>query len=577
MLESRSTVSSGAPILEARDTKELEEEDHENDFPWLHETLDKVGERQQEPQADIGQGRVALSQLRGLPAEIWEIIFSMVCLSTKSGYSLHIDCVSRPKVLDVPTITLSHVCSRWRRVVIGCPELWSSISIHFARLSYKSKYLLDFYLKNSSGHLLNVRAQQLDDDLHPLSKLDEEIWELLAQHLWRCRQLHLEAEYFNLPELLEGAAWQIDFPNLIIYKADIPNLHAREPDEIVEPGHSVWWKALLNAPKLSTLSTYCLLPSEIFPYSQLTTLSIQFLYAYETQELSQLFALCTQLEELTLGLTWHGIGILELRGPVHLHPVELPCVHTLIIECHGLDMHDPLFAQVLGSLRMPRVEFLRLQCNGNSVMANGWPTVLLSTLERTPLLRNFLLFIECHENPPRSTRNTPSLVSLLHAIPNVEALQLAIGRNSCVDGIVFLAHTDMFFSDLFTQLAGSGTSLVPKLADLRLFMTDVVLDAASLGRVVETAAARGLGQEFGGQTSPLCYLSVTRFQPPPLSEYDLSSFMRAKRYARLMPVELIPELVERMHDLEEHGVEIMIQEADGPPRVLKSHTMGPTR
>ncbi|KAL0573037.1 hypothetical protein V5O48_008930 [Marasmius crinis-equi] len=550
----------------------LEEEKHEDerlekDIIYFRETLEKLRMRQKELRTNIQQRRSVLSPLRRVPTEIWEIIFSVVCSSTGDGYSLHIDNTDYSKAFEMPPLILSQVCSRWRQITVGYPKMWASISIHFADLSESTKHILELFLDNSQGCDLNVRAQTLEETEYPLSKTEEDAWELLTQHLGRCTKITFDAENFILLELPSSSTQQITFPNLMIYEEDAP--HQDPQHKTVDSGRITWWNALRNAPKLTQVSTHFLHPSESIPYSQLTTLKLRYLHPEEVLELFQILPNSPQLEVLVLALTYFTTSEAPLSA--NLHPVEIPSLHSLAIRsCDDLDVHHNFLKQIFGSLRMPALRSLHLWCRGRAMMVNGWPTAFLSMVERSDSLRDVLLYIDLCETPASVTTSRPSLVSpLLRVMPNVEILQLAIESSELEDTAGFCKHADPLLSDFLRKLTQVETPLLPKLVNFTLWITDITLDARCAEAILSTAVARSPSvqavPDVGGAIRPISQISVFRFR-----DSDARSSHDPARYK---PIELGADLSARVQGLRKDGVMVDIGVFGGIPTQLVSRVM----
>ncbi|KAL0570118.1 hypothetical protein V5O48_011841, partial [Marasmius crinis-equi] len=549
--------------------EERENEQYEKDIANVREILWRLESGQRELQTNMIRRRGALSLLRQIPPEIWEIIFSIVCTSTEGGYSLHIDCVREPHIYDTPLVTLSQVCSRWRQITVGCPKLWTSISIQFAELLDHSKHPLKLFLENSKECHLNVRVRRLllGRSRYPSleSPIERDNWKLLTQYLWRCEKLTLDTDDFSLPALLPRDA-QISFPHLLEYVEEIP-------DDYSDLEDSEWGKALLNAPKLNSVTTHFLRPLETLPYHQLTSLKIRYLYADEATKLYNVLPVCTQLRFLTLGLEDDG---LEDEDGISLDSVELPSLRTLIIECSRstpTDVRCPLLEEVLKSLRLPVLESLRLHCDGDTAMVDQWPAALLEMLERTSTLQKlFLFFDQCYGVlfDPGHRRSLAS--ALLRAIPNVEVLQLALHRTGYTDKEQFRQHMERMLCDLFFQLAQLKTGIAPKLTDLRLFISDINMDGTLVEALLQTATARSpsalAASEVGVLVGPLSEISITRF--PTLSYDEYHSHMESNKRALFTQIEVGSGIRKRMQDLEEDGVKVIIEGSDGPPPALRT-------
>ncbi|KAJ4466994.1 hypothetical protein J3R30DRAFT_3250423, partial [Lentinula aciculospora] len=108
-----------------------------------------VSNKQKTLEAYIGDLRCAVSPIRRLPPEILSDIFKYVCCNY-----VGVNCISKEK-MSLPTVALSHVCTRWRRIVESTPSLWTSITLKHAT-KYVSSYWLETFLSTSRSSPLDL-------------------------------------------------------------------------------------------------------------------------------------------------------------------------------------------------------------------------------------------------------------------------------------------------------------------------------------------------------------------------------------------------------------------------------------
>ncbi|KAL0578522.1 hypothetical protein V5O48_003465 [Marasmius crinis-equi] len=524
-----------------------------------YDGLDESNREQREIQARR-HGALS-SSLDRTPPEIWEIIFSLVCSSTRNGYSLQISC-RKQKIYDMPPVILSQVCTRWRQITLGCPELWASIDIYFGYLPGSCQSVLQLFLENSRGRRLSVRVQHESNRYTALSRAEQANWALLSQHLWRCSKLVLDMDDYKLLKL-PSAARGMGFPNLLTFEGA-----SWEGPRGLNAGRPGWRKALRNAPKLCNVITTSLYSSDIVPYSQIAMLKLRHLNPEQVADFYGIIPLCPQLKHLTLGVQVYR---LETDISLHLDPVTMPSLETLTLEStHGADVRCPLYKEVFGSLRMPVLKSLRLQCPAHRIMEDGWPTALLDMLERTHSLQELSLLInDCKESAANMDIPRSVVSRLLRTIPNVSVLVLAVqGREH------FRPGADNLLSALFLELAQIEDPLLPNLDSLRLYMSGVCLDKVAAEAVLQAAEARSprilASSDPSGapRLKPITQLSVARFEIP-LSYGAVYAYTQGDRVAHSRLIEFGPGIQTRMRDLKEDGVKVTIKDMDGPPWVLR--------
>ncbi|KAF9263938.1 hypothetical protein L218DRAFT_297712 [Marasmius fiardii PR-910] len=231
-----------------QDIKQMEE-----DISVLRCKLDQLERAKNATEATTGQCRAALSAHRGIPVEMWEMIFSELCLSLHD-YSFDIRHVS--PFLGLLATTVSQVCSHWNVISKGMPSLWSTIDVNLDESAYNVAILLDAYLSRSKETPLKVRIRSLDpanDSSAPLA-----MRRTLSKHLHKCRELVMAVIWSGFIEDLPPIQG-LTFPNLESYH-----------DKYVTPDVWPWfWEAIhRRAPKLNMVSATFLDPN--IPFSQLT-------------------------------------------------------------------------------------------------------------------------------------------------------------------------------------------------------------------------------------------------------------------------------------------------------------------
>ncbi|KAJ8078199.1 hypothetical protein PM082_000405 [Marasmius tenuissimus] len=131
----------------------------------LQERIKQLKTEKSKADKRLRQYRAVLSAQRRIPAEIWEQIFELVCCSPDK-YSLWI--VTSPEDYGrytsiqskTPPLDISRVCTRWRRVAIGRPSLWDTLSIcdYGCRIPDVIHDLVKMYVARSQGRISRLRV-----------------------------------------------------------------------------------------------------------------------------------------------------------------------------------------------------------------------------------------------------------------------------------------------------------------------------------------------------------------------------------------------------------------------------------
>ncbi|TCD59861.1 hypothetical protein EIP91_011282 [Steccherinum ochraceum] len=189
--------------------------------------LPKNAEKQTE---DIEQGYDTRSLIACLPNELLAHIFVLEQQSCRSSEKL------------VPLYQLSRVCWHWRRLVLGMPELWSTI---YTRpiVSGEEYAELEYALERSQGALLHVNITD-ESNVHTIGskhtnvslqteesgsprKTRHSSLKLLTRHRHRVRSLSLYQDLPNIEEVLRFIP--LNGPPLVVL--NVTNLSLPSPHD----------------------------------------------------------------------------------------------------------------------------------------------------------------------------------------------------------------------------------------------------------------------------------------------------------------------------------------------------------
>ncbi|KAJ8079217.1 hypothetical protein PM082_021717 [Marasmius tenuissimus] len=319
----------------------------------------------------------ALSSQRRVPTEVLEIIFTMFC-TVVHDYSFKLDYDNgngdqnpddRSISLEMPSLALTHVCSRWRGIATSLPCLWSSLSVNFNELPFDLTVPLGLYLSRSRASPLSLRITRFAGSrLEPLSEVGIAAWQKLASGFRRCRNLSSVVSYFDFPRLQD-----LSFPKL-------ETVHDEEPHWV--EGTNWFWNAVMKSPRLTTVSLHHI--RGLFPFTRLRALEMPLLNVYEQCQLLVGLQSSQRLEILTIGSMYYY----ESRNrPPLVVDVKVPSLRTLFIGRKTCRNDSICLVGLLLSLSIPSLEYLMLSCGG------GWPPSLLTLAARAPLLTTLNLCV----------------------------------------------------------------------------------------------------------------------------------------------------------------------------------------
>ncbi|KAF9265922.1 hypothetical protein L218DRAFT_1075458 [Marasmius fiardii PR-910] len=511
-------------------------QDYEEEIMRTRQRLAVLEEEKRNLEGNILRRRSALSILRSLPVEIWEIIFASVCSSSHNGQSLIIECSywRRSPLLVMPPLVLSHVCSSWRAIALGSPKLWSSIRIAYDKIPASFYQLFETFVKRSEGWSLDLEivsgpVEPSDRPPHVLA-----FWKLIAENLLRCRAFTYGVRHCD-PLYRAPPIADVSFPNLTSFRC---TAHKDKIDS------THWfWQALSRAPKLSIAETFGPYPLDTLPYSQLTTLIIRPLFNDESlDDFFQVLQVSRNLRHLTLQIDDSDALSDELEMD-HFPVVSIPCLTNLIVNIQATALDAPFMAACLRamyhSLLMPSLVTLKLECPVKNTAS--WPDSLLVMLQRcSSLQRLSLCWRGCYEpdfHPQKPLSKilqvTPNLTHFVFHLSTTHLIEQGISEaKETFNARVLLSS---FFSEL--QHPPSSSSLLPKPRSLSLRLRGTVMDDSMLEDL--------LGAAMGRKASnlPLGSIRVQRFVEK--SEPTIS---------------VEPELFEKMESLEQDGVSVTIED-----------------
>ncbi|KAL0563765.1 hypothetical protein V5O48_018299 [Marasmius crinis-equi] len=464
----------------------------------------------------------ALSAQRRVPIEIWEIIFSNAC----HPYSFLIDYVRDDSddddeyIVEAPALVLSHVCSRWRKIMKGTPSLWSSISVTFVDSFSKMSKAINTYLTNAADYPLNMRLlRRLGDYYYFLQESpDVAAWETLSRHFCRCRTLTLAVP--NLSGFVEIG--YLSFPHLkSIYE---------ETDPGPQKQFRWFWGAVEHeAPLLTRVVLWDFDFS--LPFSQITSLEVRRVPPGDIQLIHAELPACDKLEELSL---WNlsdwseDDGLSTERNLVRVGSLRKLCIYD---EENPLMPYNKALSTFINATLLPSLTSFELRCH-------DWPPSLATLAERSPLLESVSLTIR---SPASADFSLRPLFTFLHALPELKHVELCMGRFDSPSGL-----GDDMLAILLAHLETKSKIVFPKLESLSLRLSDLTLDTETVEKVSKVVSER---RSVSPTLKEFCLL-----RDPTL---DLAREMLGAPYERFV---LEPALAGRLRDLERDlGIKVVIK------------------
>ncbi|KAG6830237.1 hypothetical protein H0H87_008794 [Tephrocybe sp. NHM501043] len=120
-----------------------------------------------------------------------------------------------PVSFTIALITASHVCTRWRHIVIGTPSLWTILAIHTTRLP---EVFADIVSRSENYCFkLNINLPSLDPGLlSDQGKLEfRATFKTLKRHVERLQTLHVEANNWTFFLIFNRYLYEASFPKLV--------------------------------------------------------------------------------------------------------------------------------------------------------------------------------------------------------------------------------------------------------------------------------------------------------------------------------------------------------------------------
>ncbi|KAF9250004.1 hypothetical protein L218DRAFT_968670, partial [Marasmius fiardii PR-910] len=480
---------------------EQEVKRYEEDMATLRQMLDQLERAKSDMKAANRQRRAAISAQRRVPVEVWEMIFSTLCLVLHEySFDGHRSNHDSP-LLQLPAILVSQVCARWNVIAKSIPSIWSSINVDIDYPKYNNP--LRIYLLNSKDCPLKLRIEGTVGCNTSRQSLD--IWRDLSEYLCRSRELTMAIRFFSHSTL--PPVHNLKFPVLQSFseKSSLPN----------EEMWPWFWQAIYGAPRLVRLSSSYL---EINPlFSQLISWEMQLLgWLRDSGTFFEVLQSCSRLKSLTLT----GISRLNPQSSGISREVKLPYLQQLSIHV-GAEGED-WFSAIAQSLILPSLISCRIESTESPL-----PTMFLTMIRRSSTsLKRLELTVKWGANHPSL------MLDILQAAPELTHFKLFLG----LDLLPQVAEDAVTI--LLSKVKEGPHNFLPKLSSISVEGWSITLSTQLAERVLETVSSR-------------------RETYHPLMEFQLVRWQR-RRFTGWFVLE--PRLLERMRVLEEGGVSIIIED-----------------
>lgn len=315
----------------------------------LHSTVSLVSSQAENPRCLVQQA----------PVEILRIIFSrVVSMEPEDDLNNPYSILSSPNVSGVNTMSylscgspfsLSHVCSHWRGVALGFPDLWTTIRIMWP--GPQTFRLIQIWLLRSKTELLTFSLHQGHSDDSVSTTVA--VFAQLVDQATRWKSVEIDIDNSIGLEFINNTIP----PPLVLEEIKVMLRRRRDA--------AFSWRLssfLHSSPRLYTV----LWDNTEVPLSfhKMTWINVRSLTLYATQSLSDLLIMlgqCNRLEALTVH---HQNKYQDLQ--THLPAVCLPSLQTLSIG--DISQMDVLFSR----MTLPALTELRFLRGWDRDLSQTW-------------------------------------------------------------------------------------------------------------------------------------------------------------------------------------------------------------
>uniref|UniRef100_A0A0W0F3X0 Uncharacterized protein n=1 Tax=Moniliophthora roreri TaxID=221103 RepID=A0A0W0F3X0_MONRR len=302
--------------------------------------------------------------MRRLPAESWMNIFTEVCSSDENALS------ATYRKITAPPIALSHVCSRWREIINNLPQLWTSISVDMYNLQADVRNLVTLFGKRSKGHSLKIQIHHqypLRAAHRPMiTSKSRRAFRALLAHAHQCGELHFELSAEET-RALKSSDLIFSFPRLRTFDCHTDLVSTLE--------HGWLFDSLRRGlPSLEVFRVETALGTDVIPYPQLTTLSID--GHRGACWLLEVLRTCRSLRSLTIGFETAS----EEEDEEEFAPVVLPDLRKFSVRV-AETFPCSVLAPLCSTLSLPSLESLEIASAPDPDDDDEWPPSLPTMIQ----------------------------------------------------------------------------------------------------------------------------------------------------------------------------------------------------
>ncbi|KIM85837.1 hypothetical protein PILCRDRAFT_817078 [Piloderma croceum F 1598] len=379
----------------------------DGEMSQLQMAMDHLVTERQKLEMSLDEYRSLVAPIRRMPPEMLCEMF-MHCLVDGSN---SFDVTRAP-------LHLTFVCSKWRRVAISTPRLWSYISLDYAPSTME--LLQTWLLRSGSSPLTLVFESEEDDDEEVIAGSSYFDTIIPHSHRWRDVTFALVDALFML---LEHRVAEIKDHLPVLERLDLDCL------DIVDQPMTIFE----NAPMLHTV-TLMDYSQYLLPWHQLKNYHAR---AFSTTECLQLLQQCTNLTHCTFERLYSDLGILNTSIVVHS-------------KLQSMRLVDSDISELLDNIVLPALQVLAIRDSPNMIQ----PPRVSSFLDRSSCNLQHLTL--------RTYWTGPELIVFLQGLPSlvevvIEEVTLEVVAEQVLRGMTYDASR--------SSLAGSHV-LLPKLKRL---------------------------------------------------------------------------------------------------------------
>ncbi|KAG5638418.1 hypothetical protein H0H81_012749 [Sphagnurus paluster] len=350
--------------------------------------MENLVEVKKEIRDDVARCRYLLTPIRLLPLEILVEIFKYTIVQESNRLYPHIN--------QAP-ISISQVCSTWRKASLQCPTLWSTLSLWPSGDYYKSNLtsgILNWWYGRAERQPLSFSFSELSSSIRSIRSVTKEIVAALIPFSHRLSNLQLHINRFD------------DIaPFLSQRDVEMPFLETLAISTSKEPRLSSNVHVFRSAPALRDVTLGLSIYPDIlgqplsfeFPWAQLTRLTIKDLTPYAFHHIiTQCYQLVNGSFKIDLGLPSDLETPQESAQPITLAYLSTFRLKISDIDNVGIGVVDNILSKlVLTSLKC--LELCAMDINHEPSLPSTISSLHNTLTPSTVLLTHLVLINACHK------------------------------------------------------------------------------------------------------------------------------------------------------------------------------------